>query len=220
MPEPKSTERKQTLKSQMLQHKSVSGLSKQELWLRDKEAEAREEIDNEIQIEEETANFENPECKPENIRLYQIKRDLVLDPNSPDIIGNYMELVVQFGFITLFSVVFPLAPILSLFANIIQMDTQKQNMIYSRRFKAEVANGIGPWLEILVIITKIAVIVNMASIFFTSSIATAMFTGVDYEGLFKRLKDHIEPQGDFMELDNPTLPDDLRIPKLLAHEIM
>lgn len=129
---------------------------------------------------------------PGNIRLFQLKRDLCLDPNPPDLISSYMELGIQYGFITLFSVVFPLAPIVSLIANMIQVDTQKQNMIYQRRFKAETANGIGPWLEIINIITKLAVIINMGTLFFTSDIGRALFVGVDYKQLFHDLKQQLE----------------------------
>lgn len=54
------------------------------------------------------------------IRLYQVKRDLCLqEGGSEDIIADYMELVIQYGFISLFSVVFPLASFFSLLANIL-----------------------------------------------------------------------------------------------------
>ena len=53
----------------------------------------------------------------QDIRLYQARRDLLLDAGGAGVIDCYMELVVQFGFITLFSEVFPLAAMFSLFSN-------------------------------------------------------------------------------------------------------
>ena len=85
--------------------------------------ESREDLDNEIKIKKEAAQLENPDCIPENIRLFQIKRDLILSPDPPDNVNDYMELVVQFGFITMFSFVFPLAPFLSLLANLLEINT-------------------------------------------------------------------------------------------------
>jgi len=38
-----------------------------------------------------------------------------------DVIDHYMELVIQFGFIALFSSVFPLAALMSLISNKIQL---------------------------------------------------------------------------------------------------
>ena len=62
---------------------------------------------------------------------------------SGKILDDYMELTVQFGFIVLFSSVFPLAAALSLLTNNVQMSAQINNFQYNKRFKAEVSNGIG-----------------------------------------------------------------------------
>lgn len=80
-----------------------------------------------------------------------------------------MELVLQFGFVAIFSNVFPMAPILSLFCNNIQMQSQIDNLVYVRRGKAENANGIGAWLLCLEVITQLSIIMNCAMIYFTSS---------------------------------------------------
>lgn len=48
-------------------------------------------------------------------------RDYALEKCDAKVIDNYMELVVQFGFIVLFSEAFPLAAFCSLFSNNIQM---------------------------------------------------------------------------------------------------
>ena len=79
-----------------------------------------------------------------------------------------MELVVQFGFIVLFSSVFPLAALMSLISNFIQVKSQTNNLQYQRRFKAEVSNGIGTFLNCLQIMTQLSVMINSGIIYFTS----------------------------------------------------
>ena len=50
-------------------------------------------------------------------------RSFNLNPDKPEILENYMELVIQFGYIVLFSVVFPLGAFMSLISNKIQIDS-------------------------------------------------------------------------------------------------
>ena len=57
------------------------------------------------------------------IREYQARRNLLLDAGGANVIDCYMELIVQFGFITLFSEVFPLAAMFSLLSNNIQINS-------------------------------------------------------------------------------------------------
>ena len=64
-------------------------------------------------------------------------------------------------------------------------------MVYKRRSKAEIANGIGSWLDILSVITKIAVIVNMGTLFFTSSKLQTLFVGFDSELILNELKQYL-----------------------------
>lgn len=72
---------------------------------------------------------------------------MMCDP--PNILLFYEELVKQFGYIVLFSGVFPLASLMSYVSNGIQIRSQIANLQYQRRFKAEVSNGIGNWLGCL-----------------------------------------------------------------------
>ena len=54
----------------------------------------------------------------DTIRRYQAERNYNMDPEAPNVIDQYMELLVQFGFVAIFSFAFPLAPLLSLLCNI------------------------------------------------------------------------------------------------------
>lgn len=72
--------------------------------------------------------------------------------------------VVQFGFITLFVASFPLAPLLALFNNIleIRVDAWKFTTQF-RRPVASKARNIGAWLEILNAVAVLSVVTNVSS---------------------------------------------------------
>ena len=116
---------------------------------------------------------ENP-----SIREYQAIRDFTLAPGGAGVIDCYMELVAQFGFIVLFSEIFPPAALFSLICNNIQITSQIDNFSYERRFKAEISNGIGEFMNCLEILVKFSIISNMGTLFFTSRTMIRLFVGV------------------------------------------
>ena len=78
-----------------------------------------------------------------NICEFQAKRDHVLNKAQDDILVDYMELVVQFGYVMFFSSVFPLAGALSMACNYFEMSQAISNLKFKKKFKAEVSVGIG-----------------------------------------------------------------------------
>ena len=56
------------------------------------------------------------------------------------------------------------------------------NFTYSRRIKAEVANGIGEFLNCMEILVKLSIISNVGTLFFTSNTMFKMFT-TGWEGV-------------------------------------
>ncbi|RXN08173.1 anoctamin-6-like isoform X2 [Labeo rohita] len=82
---------------------------------------------------------------------------------------EYLEMVIQFGFVTLFVASFPLAPLLALFNNLceIRVDAWKITT-QCRRVVPEKAQDIGAWQPILQGIAILAVATNAAIIAFTS----------------------------------------------------
>ena len=86
------------------------------------------------------------ERKPKTIRQFQAERSNILMAEKPNILDAYMELIIQFGYVVLFSEVFPLGALMSFISNGIQQRSQLTNMQYQRRFKPEVGNGIGNWM--------------------------------------------------------------------------
>jgi hypothetical protein len=122
---------------------------------------------------------DDDEAEKKTIRRYQTLRDAMLGVGKGDIVDNYMQLIVQFGFIVLFGGVFPPAALLSSFTNFIQISSQMRNFSYSRRFKAEVSNGIGSFANCLEILTKLSVITNSLILFFTSHAFQRLLVAVE-----------------------------------------
>ncbi|XP_061743631.1 anoctamin-5b isoform X1 [Nerophis ophidion] len=88
---------------------------------------------------------------------------------------EYLEMVVQFGFITLFVASFPLAPVLALFNNIleIRVDAWKFTTQF-RRPVASKARNIGAWQEILNAVAILSVVTNAFIMAFTSDMIPRM----------------------------------------------
>ena len=120
---------------------------------------------NRTQNDDKTTPISN---KLKTYREYQAIRDFNMSGEKPDILANYMELVVQFGYIVLFSEVFPLAAFMSIISNYIQMKSQINNLSYTRRSKPEVSTGIGNWMTCIQILSQFSIITSCACIYFTS----------------------------------------------------
>uniref|UniRef100_A0A8C1SLB8 Anoctamin n=1 Tax=Cyprinus carpio TaxID=7962 RepID=A0A8C1SLB8_CYPCA len=82
---------------------------------------------------------------------------------------EYLEMVIQFGFITLFVASFPLAPLLALFNNILEVrvDAWKLTTQFRRPVAAK-ARNIGAWEEILNVVAILSVVTNAFIVAFTS----------------------------------------------------
>ncbi|XP_044050347.1 anoctamin-5 isoform X3 [Siniperca chuatsi] len=82
---------------------------------------------------------------------------------------EYLEMVIQFGFITLFVASFPLAPLMALINNIIEVrvDSWKLTTQFRRPVAAK-AHSIGAWQEILNGMAVLSVVTNAFIVSFTS----------------------------------------------------
>ncbi|XP_020651173.3 anoctamin-6 [Pogona vitticeps] len=82
---------------------------------------------------------------------------------------EYLEMVIQFGFVTLFVASFPLAPLLALINNLleIRVDAWKLTTQF-RRMVPQKAQDIGAWQPIMQGIAILAVVTNAMIIAFTS----------------------------------------------------
>lgn len=89
---------------------------------------------------------------------------------------EYLEMVIQYGFITIFVAAFPLGPLFALINNLIELrvDAYKYIAVF-RRHHSERVEDIGIWYEILSGVTKLSVVVNAFIIGFVSEFVPRAF---------------------------------------------
>ncbi|XP_031420184.1 anoctamin-1a isoform X4 [Clupea harengus] len=101
-------------------------------------------------------------------KLQRYETDHFLEPFA-GLTPEYMEMIIQFGFVTLFVASFPLAPLFALLNNIIEIRLDAKKFVGElRRPVAARAKDIGIWYNLLRGVAKVAVIVNAFVIAFTS----------------------------------------------------
>ncbi|XP_029944166.1 anoctamin-1a isoform X2 [Salarias fasciatus] len=103
-----------------------------------------------------------------NKTLQRHEKDHLLGPYV-GLNPEYMEMIIQFGMVTLFVASFPLAPLFALLNNIIEIRLDAKKFVTElRRPVAAKAKDIGIWYNLLRGLSKVAVIVNAFVISFTS----------------------------------------------------
>ncbi|XP_017957771.1 anoctamin-4 [Drosophila navojoa] len=91
------------------------------------------------------------------------------DPGRLALFDEYLEMILQYGFVTLFVAAFPLAPLFALLNNVAEIRLDAYKMVtQARRPLAERVEDIGAWYGILRIITYTAVVSNAFVIAYTS----------------------------------------------------
>nr|XP_046249867.1 anoctamin-1-like isoform X4 [Scatophagus argus] len=107
-------------------------------------------------------------------KLQRYETDHFLEPFA-GLTPEYMEMIIQFGFVTLFVASFPLAPLFALLNNIIEIRLDAKKFVTElRRPVAARAKDIGIWYNILRGVAKVAVIINAFVISFTSDFIPRM----------------------------------------------
>ncbi|KAJ8668107.1 hypothetical protein QAD02_009770 [Eretmocerus hayati] len=97
-------------------------------------------------------------------RDYQLQ-----DPGRLALFDEYLEMIIQYGFVTLFVAAFPLAPLFALLNNIAEIRLDAYKMVKeARRPLAERVEDIGAWYGILKGVTYMAVVSNAFVIAYTS----------------------------------------------------
>ncbi|XP_065842345.1 anoctamin-7-like [Oscarella lobularis] len=106
----------------------------------------------------------------------QWKRDFYECEDFGGLFGEYLEMVIQFGFVTVFVAAMPLAPLFSLLNNIVEIRLDARKFITQyRRPVAMKADGIGIWQTIISTVATFAVVANAFLIAFTSEIIPEVF---------------------------------------------
>lgn len=114
---------------------------------------------------------------PETIKTHnQWTEDFKLLPwQFMSMFSEYLEMVIQYGFITIFVVAFPLAPFFALLNNIFEMRLDaKKFLLYYRRSVPKRVRDIGSWYRIMQIICRLSVMSNAFIIAFSSNLIPEM----------------------------------------------
>ncbi|KAG6578286.1 uncharacterized protein IUM83_16509 [Phytophthora cinnamomi] len=98
---------------------------------------------------------------------------------------DYNEMIIQFGYVTLFVVSFPLAPAFALFNNFFEIRIDAHKLVNAtRRPDPRGAQDIGTWGTIIDLMGSIAMVTNVALVCFTSRRTTAHLTAHERLWLF------------------------------------
>lgn len=111
-----------------------------------------------------------------------------------DTFGDYAEMATQFGYITLWSVIWPLAPLGGLINNFFEMRGDALKICsHTRRPVPLRTDSIGPWLEILGFIAWLAAMTNASLVYLFQRSPEAHLPGHSvYEAT---LRTHLHPGG-------------------------
>ena len=101
--------------------------------------------------------------KKESIIAQELKKD------NLELFDDYLEMVIQYGYITLFASAFPFAPALSFITNIIEMKSDGFKVSFLvKKPQVKRVKSIGTWNTVLIIQTWISVITNVFLFGFSS----------------------------------------------------
>lgn len=108
--------------------------------------------------------------KEEQKGLPQYQRDFDLSPLGDHyMFWEYLEVVLQYGFVTMFVSAFPLGPLFALLNSIVEIRVDAINFVSQfRRPDSTRAEDIGAWFRILEGVTRLSVLVNAFILAFTS----------------------------------------------------
>eukprot|EP00753_Platysulcus_tardus_P008094 PLAT15613.1.p1 GENE.PLAT15613.1~~PLAT15613.1.p1 ORF type:complete len:1097 (+),score=370.23 PLAT15613.1:409-3291(+) len=90
-------------------------------------------------------------------------------PEYSGVTGDYSEVAIMYGYITLFAAAFPLAPVLSVLTSLIELRADARTMRQSKRIFPEEAANIGSWQLVFQFITWLSILTNLALITLTSN---------------------------------------------------
>ncbi|XP_071356147.1 anoctamin-1 [Trachinotus anak] len=117
---------------------------------------------------------EDEENEEEKRPKQQFDKDFTLEPFE-GVSPEYMEMIIQYGFVSLFVASFPLAPAFALLNNVIEIRLDAAKFVTEiRRPDAVRCKDIGIWYNILCGISKFSVITNAFVISFTSEFVPRM----------------------------------------------
>jgi len=101
----------------------------------------------------------------------EMKRESYDEGEINGTVEEYSELMVQFGFVSLFSMAFPLVPLLAFLNNIVEMKIDKHKVMYmTRRPIPVVAKSNGIFTYLFAIMSFLAIFTNLGIMSFTGQV--------------------------------------------------
>ncbi|NWV02769.1 ANO2 protein, partial [Ptilonorhynchus violaceus] len=143
--------------------------------------------------------------------------DYILEPFT-GLTPEYMEMIIQFGFVTLFVASFPLAPLFALLNNIIEVRLDAKKFVTELRRPDTVREkDIGIWYNILSGIGKLSVIINAFVIAVTSDFIPRLMYRYAFSGsgTMHGFVNHTLSYFNVTQLEPGTQPQN----SLFAHEV-
>ncbi|KAL7280570.1 hypothetical protein ACG7TL_005504 [Trametes sanguinea] len=96
--------------------------------------------------------------------LDRVKREVALP--DYDLFADYSEMVTQFGYVALWSTIWPLAPVMSLVNNWLELRSDAFKIsVHVRRPIPTRTDTIGPWLDTLTFLTWLGALTNSALVY-------------------------------------------------------
>ncbi|KAJ7811213.1 calcium-activated chloride channel-domain-containing protein [Mycena olivaceomarginata] len=93
--------------------------------------------------------------------LEQVRKEVALP--EYELFGDYSEMVTQFGYVALWSTIWPLAPVMALVNNFFELRSDAFKItVHNRRPIPSRTDTIGPWLDTLSFLTWLAAVTNSA----------------------------------------------------------
>ena len=105
-----------------------------------------------------SSGFKSEGSNHEEASPQYIKDFKLLEWGQYGLVNEYLEMVIQFGFITIFVSAFPLAPLFAFLNNVLELRIDARNLLVQhRRPTAKRVRSIGVWFDIMETLGKISV---------------------------------------------------------------
>jgi len=115
------------------------------------------------------AGWKSDEANKEEATPQYIKDFKLVEWGHQGLFYEYLEMVIQYGFITIFVCAFPLAPFFAFCNNVLELRLDaKKILIQHRRPIAQKVQSIGVWFDIMETLGRISIITNAFIIALTS----------------------------------------------------
>ncbi|KAF8267790.1 DUF590-domain-containing protein [Lactarius quietus] len=106
----------------------------------------------------------NGAARDEREFLERVRREVSLP--QYELFGDYDEMVTQFGYVALWSTIWPLAPVMALLNNIVEFRSDAFKVVtHFRRPLPKRTDTIGPWLNCLSFLSWLSALTNSALVF-------------------------------------------------------